>query len=84
MENNEMINDEVVEIAEEIASAGTGRGLKMFGLGAATVVVGGVAYKFAVKPLIKKIKNKKEAKAMEFEGEDLDKSEAVEVDYTEE
>ena len=84
MDQKEMINEEVVEIAEEIASAGTGRGLKMFGLGAATIVVGGVAYKFGVKPLINKIKAKKEARSIET-CEDCDgQCESQFVDETEE
>jgi len=79
MEQNEMTNNEVMEIAEEIVNVGTGRGLKMFGFGVATVVVSGVAYKYAVKPLIKKIKNKKEAKTIEM----CEEYDSVSVDDTE-
>lgn len=61
-ENIMTTNEEVVELTEEIVKSGFGKSLKMFGIGAATVVVGGVAYKYAVKPLITKWTDNRAAK----------------------
>ena len=60
METNEIMNNEVIEAAEEIVPAGAKS--KAFaavaGVGLA-VLVGGIAYKYAVKPLVAKYKSKK-------------------------
>lgn len=60
MENNEiMVNEEVMEATEEIATAGASKGFKV-AIGVGLAAVGGViAYKYVVKPLIAKIKAKK-------------------------
>lgn len=55
-----MTNDEVIETTEEIMKTGTSKGFKIAaGVGLA-VLVGGVAYKYIVKPIAAKIKSKKE------------------------
>ena len=60
MDNNEiMVNEEVMEATEEIATAGGSKGFKV-AIGVGLAAVGGViAYKYVVKPLIAKIKAKK-------------------------
>lgn len=59
MENNEiMVNEEVME-ATEIATSGAGKGFKIaagIGLAALGSVI---AYKYVVKPIVAKIKDKK-------------------------
>lgn len=63
MENLNMTNEEVVEVTEEIAKAyGKGRTLGNVAAGAAMVIVGGVTYKYVVKPAIKKIKTRRAEK----------------------
>lgn len=61
MEMNEIVsNEEIVETADEIVEAASGRGawfIGGFGLG---VVVGIVAYEYAVKPMIARIRARKE------------------------
>lgn len=75
MENTEiMVNDEVMEAAEDFVPTGSGNALKAIGVGLAIVgaIYGG--YK-----LIKKLKAKKEA-AEEVEGKDyneIDEAEGV-------
>ena len=61
MENNEILtNEEVMETTEEIVNASSGKGLKVAaGIGLA-VLAGVVAYKYIGKPLLAKIKAKKE------------------------
>lgn len=60
-----MVNNEVLEATEEIATAGSGKGFKMVaGIGLA-VLVGGMAYRYIAKPMIAKIKARKEAQAQE-------------------
>ena len=61
MENNEILtNEEVMETTEEIVNASSGKGFKVAaGIGLA-VLAGVVAYKYIGKPLLAKIKAKKE------------------------
>lgn len=63
MENNEILtNEEVMETTEEIVNASSGKGFKVAaGIGLA-VLAGVVAYKYIGKPLLAKIKAKKEEK----------------------
>lgn len=78
MDANEMMNEEVMEATEEIVNSGSGKGFKVAaGVGIA-VLVGGVAYKYAVKPLVAKIKAKKEQKKAEAEAKDYIDAEIVE------
>lgn len=57
MENTEIMN-EVVEMAEDSVSFGTGTGVKVVaGIGVG-VLVGGILYKYVVKPTYGKIKTK--------------------------
>ncbi len=63
MEANEiMTNEEVVETTtEEITKVSSGKGLKIaLGVGVA-VLVGGLAYKYAIKPAIARYKSLKNA-----------------------
>ena len=61
MENNEILtNEEVMETTVEIVNASSGKGFKVAaGIGLA-VLAGVVAYKYIGKPLLAKIKAKKE------------------------
>ena len=63
MENNEILtNEEVMETTEEIVNASSGKGCKVAaGIGLA-VLAGVVAYKYIGKPLLAKLKAKKEEK----------------------
>ena len=82
MNTNELVNDEVVDATEEIVTAGSGKGFKVAaGVGIA-VLAGGMAYKYVAKPLIAKIKAKKEQKKMEAEAKDY-ADEAIEEDSEE-
>ena len=76
MDTNEiMVNEEVIEVTEEIATASSGNGIKM-AAGIGLVVLGGVAaYKYIVKPMVVKIKAKKERQAMEEEFVKIDDAE---------
>lgn len=60
MDANEiMTNDEAILVTEEIATAGSGNGFKIVaGIGLA-VLAGGIAYKYIAKPLMAKIRSKK-------------------------
>lgn len=61
MENNEIImNEEVIDKVGETAVNNSGKLLKVAGGIAIVVTVGGLAYKFIVKPIVAKIKAKKE------------------------
>ena len=60
MEEQIIANEEVIETAEEIMKNGSGKGLKMAtGVGIAVLIGIGV-YKYVAKPLLAKIKTKKE------------------------
>ena len=71
MENTEiMVNEEVMETAEEFVSRGSGNGLKILGGG---VVIAAIGY--GVYRLVKKIKAKK------AESEDVISGEVCEAEY---
>lgn len=72
METNEiMTNDEVMfEVAEDIVPAESGNGLKIaLGIGLA-VLVGGVVYKYVVKPIWCKVKAAKEEAELDSQIDD--------------
>lgn len=77
MEANEIMkNEEIVEVAEEAVTAGSGKSFKVvagFGLG---VIAGMLAYKYVVKPVAAKIKaeieERKAKKADDLEVEVVD------------
>ena len=67
MDNNEiMVNEDLMETTE-MMTTNSGNSLKMAaGIGLA-IVVGGMAYKYAAKPMIAKIKAKRESKKINEE-----------------
>ncbi len=73
METNEIMeNEEVVETAEEIMEASSGKSLKIVaGVGAA-VAVGVIVYKYVAKPAYDKYKRKKKLRLFEKECSDND------------
>ena len=76
--NEIMVNEEVIEVTEEIATAGSGNGIKM-AAGIGLVVLGGVAaYKYVIKPMVAKIKAKKEQQRMDAEFDDYEDAEIEE------
>ena len=83
METNEIMttNESVIdEVTTEIANVDSGKAGKIVAGAVATVLVGGLIYKFVVKPLVAKHKAKKEAKANEvIECDNYDECD-VEVD----
>jgi malate synthase len=68
MDTNEiMVNGEIIEMTEEIATAGSRKGIKV-AVGVGLAVLGGVAaYKYIIKPMVAKIKAKKEQQRMDAE-----------------
>lgn len=78
MNTNEiMVNGEVIEVTEEIATASSRKGIKV-AVGVGLVVLGGVAaYKYIIKPMVAKIKAKKEQQKM---GAEFDEFEDAEID----
>lgn len=58
--NEIMVNEEVMESAEEIVTASSGKALKTLGIIGGVILVSGLAYKYAIKPAIAKVKAKKE------------------------
>lgn len=71
METEIMTNEEFIEETEEVVKAVIGKKLKVFGIGVVTVVVGGVTYKYVIKPIVKNVKAKRAAKkaAKEYDDE---------------
>lgn len=58
MNNNEiMVNEDAIEVTEEIATAGFGKGFKVAAGVGLTVLGGFVAYKYVIKPVVAKIKS---------------------------
>ena len=68
MNTNEiMVNEEIIETTEGIATAGSGKGFKVAAGVGLTVLGGFVAYKYVLKPVIAKIKTKKEQQMIDEE-----------------
>lgn len=78
METNEMMNEGVIETAEEFVKGNSGKGIKV-AAGIGIVVLAGVlAYKYVAKPMIAKIKSKKEIQIVQTKAvseNDVDDSE---------
>lgn len=55
-----MANEEVMEVTEDIVKTGTGKGFKVAAGVGAVMLIGGLAYKFVIKPAIAKFKTKNE------------------------
>lgn len=76
MSTNEiMVNEEVIETTDGIATAGSGKVFKVVAGVGLTVLGGFVAYKYVIKPVIAKIKNKKEQRRINAEVYDFDDAE---------
>ena len=76
MDTNEiMVNEEVIETTEGIATAGSGKVFKVVAGVGLTVLGGFVAYKYVIKPVIAKIKAKKEQQMINAEVYDFDDAE---------
>ena len=70
MENNEvMVNEEVIEAVEEVATSNTYNGIVVLSSGIVTLGAGYLLVKKVIIPLVDKIKAKKEAKRAEAECE---------------
>ena len=86
METKEiMTNEDLIETTEEIINEGSGNGFKVAAGIGLTLLVGGVVYKYIAKPMIAKIKAKKESEEFE-EVEEVDAEfveEVAEVEYIE-
>ena len=68
MDTNEiMVNEEVIEMTEGIATASSGKGFKVTAGVGLRVLGGFVAYKYVIKPIIAKIKAKKEQQGINEE-----------------
>ncbi len=73
MNTNEiMVNEKVIETTEGIATAGSGKVFKVVAGVGLTVLGGFVAYKYVIKPVMAKIKNKKEQRRINAEVYDFD------------
>lgn len=75
-----MANEEVMEVTEDIVKAGTGKGFKVAAGVGVIMLVGGLAYKFVIKPAIAKFKTKNEQENY-VEVNPVDYSEEAEEDF---
>ena len=79
MDTNEiMVNEEVIETTEGIATASSGEVFKVAAGVGLTVLGGFVAYKYVIKPVMAKIKAKKEQQRINAEVDDFDDAEVDE------
>ena len=76
METNEiMVNEDVIEVTEEIATASSGKGFKKAVGTGLTLLVGFVAYEYVIKPVVAKIKAKKEQQKIDKDFDDVEDAE---------
>ena len=79
MDTNEiMANEDVIDTTEEIATASSGKVFKVTAGAGLTVLGGFVAYKYLIKPVVAKIKAKKEQQKINAEVDDFDDAEVDE------
>lgn len=78
------VNDEVFEATEEIVTASSGKGFKIAAGIGLTALVGVIAYKYVVKPMLVKIKAEKEQQTINMEAEELQNVEIIEESENEE
>lgn len=73
METNEiMTNEEVMDATEEVITTGSGKTLITLGIIGGAALVSGLAYKYAIKPIIDKVKAKKEPDDFSDEADVID------------
>lgn len=75
MENKDIMTNEVMEATEETIMNDSTKTLKTLGIIGGALLVGGLAYKYAIKPMIQKHKNSKNV--------DEDIVDAEEADFNE-
>lgn len=76
MNNDEiMVNEDVIEVTEEIATADFGKGFKVAAGVGLTALGGFVAYKYVFKPVVAKIKAKKEQQKIDKDFDDVEDAE---------
>lgn len=63
----EEVKNMVVEETEDLATCGSGKGLKIAAGAVGLVLVGTLTYKYVIKPIAAKIQAKKEQEALETE-----------------
>ena len=80
MDTNEiMVNEEVIELIDDISTEGYGKVFKVTA-GVGLVVLGGfVAYKYAIKPIVAKIKAKRKQQKMDADFDEFEDFEDVEI-----
>ncbi len=82
-ENNIMNNEEIIEVTEEIVNKTTSHKVLKIAAGVGlTVIVGGIAYNYIIKPAIVKRKAKKEVsvevdETVDYEDVDMAENEIV-------
>lgn len=82
MDTNEIItNDEIIEVTEEVLNDGYSKGVIAVGVIGLAIIGCGIAYKYAVKPLMAKLKEKK--KLPKIVDDDWDTETDDEEDYDE-
>lgn len=59
MENEEIMTNEAMEVTEETIMNDSAKTLKTLGIIGGALLVGGLAYKYAIKPMIQKHKDSK-------------------------
>lgn len=63
---NEEIMTTAEEVTTEVIEASSSKSIKVLGIVGGVLLVGGLAYKFGVKPAIKKINEARAAKKLKF------------------
>lgn len=72
MENKEIMTNEVMEATEETIMNDSAKTLKTLGIIGGALLVGGLAYKYAIKPMIQKHKDSKNVDENIIDAEEAD------------
>lgn len=65
METNNIMTNEATEVEEEVMTNNSNKALVNFGIAGGLLLVGGLAYKYIIKPINQKRKNAKEVVKVE-------------------
>lgn len=72
MENKDIMTNEVMEATEETIMNDSSKTLKALGIIGGALLVGGLAYKYAIKPMIQKHKDSKNVDEDIIDAEETD------------
>ena len=73
--DEKIVSEEIIETVEDIVSNGSGKALKVAGKIGLALIVGGLTYRFVVRPIIRKVKARKNQTQNAVDNHEFDEDE---------